>query len=151
METRLHSFLGIFCHFQNCKAKVCRTNGSKVINNYWLDSLGAPVWSFWCFFLSLSLFLVVNNHIKRVTVTIKVTISVIFFFKFQSIQNDVKLCSSQNSKYIKHFQSQTFKKDLSYTHFRSKVKISEKRETKFARFFLKIEFFRSKIFSCNSK
>ena len=29
LETRLHNFLGIICHFQKYKVKVCRTNGSK--------------------------------------------------------------------------------------------------------------------------
>ena len=33
VETRLHNFLEIFCHFQNCKANVCGTNGSKVTAN----------------------------------------------------------------------------------------------------------------------
>ena len=54
VETRLHSYLEIFCHFQNCKAKVCRTNGSKVINDYWLDSLRASVWFSWSLFLGFT-------------------------------------------------------------------------------------------------
>ena len=41
LETRLHSFLGIFCHFQKYKAKVCRTNGSKDM----ADSLLGHIWT----------------------------------------------------------------------------------------------------------
>ena len=38
VETRLHSFLEIFCHFQNCKTKVSWTNGSKVTTDCCLVS-----------------------------------------------------------------------------------------------------------------
>ena len=40
LETSLHSFLGIFCHFQKYKTKVCKTNGSKDT----ADSLMGPIW-----------------------------------------------------------------------------------------------------------
>ena len=39
LETRLHSFLGIFCHFQKYKANVCSTNGSKDTADYLMGSI----------------------------------------------------------------------------------------------------------------
>ena len=72
VETRLHSFLGIFCHFQNCKAKVCRTNESKVTGNY----CGSydPLWK-WClcwliihirwFLRPTPLFQIENSHVRE--------------------------------------------------------------------------------------
>ena len=103
VETRLHSNLEIFCHFQNCKAKVCRTNGSKVNGNYWLDSWG-PLFGPPDPILKFTPFLGWKESYERITITIKVTMSVILSFKFYKIiKIDIKLWSFWNCKYSWNF------------------------------------------------
>ena len=59
-------FWEILCHFQICKAKICRTNSSKVTTHYYFFDFMAPVMQLKLFFhsVTISISMVIQRKTK---------------------------------------------------------------------------------------